>query len=221
MAVLMESMVSLQRAVEALQSNKQEPAPHAPTPSPSPPVDPSPASLPDCTLQNPWRFCGLYVMTEGCLVFPDGPVPISDLEFWPHLSKYPSCWVRLNKEAEKKDDVVVKETILFDNKKAQRLLVQEVRKAGFSSDEEVAAHDRKKKTFLAPNLECLGFVKKGCDAVDKAMADGKPFPSLEECRPLSLILPCSQDSFADVHKTFSVGKLPQDIASKQFHETLP
>ena len=182
------------------------------------PLDPR--QLPDCTPQNPWKFCSIVPISEGFLLFADGNRPIQDLEFWPSFSAYPACYARLNAEAEKRDDIVPKESIILEYGTAQKMAVREF-KAAKCTNTGITAFEKKKASFTTPDTFPLKFTQKAWEAVEKALVDGKPLPTLEECRPLSLALPCPKASWTDIHQTFSVGKLPNNIAQKQFNEQLP
>ena len=57
-------------------------------------------------------------------------------------------------------------------------------------------------------------------AVQEAINSGKAMSALRECRATSMVFPGSE-KWTDIVATFESGKLAQDIATKQFSETLP
>ena len=65
------------------------------------------------------------------------------------------------------------------------------------------------------------FASRGLTAVIRAIREDKPFPALEECKPPLLLLPNDSKEWEAVQSTFSMCKLPQDCAQKQFREQLP
>ena len=180
------------------------------------------SELPKCTNKNPWRCAEHMVLNEGVLHIGEGlgSRPIGDLVFFPSIDHYPFCYVRLADESSLRDDTIPKETIIFDHSKAQSIVVKELRTAEFTNTQ-LSAFGRKQATFLASKDMVFPFASKGLEAVRRAVLDGKPFPSLEECRPVSLALPNDSTDWEDVQHTFTVSKLDKEIAGKQFNERLP
>ncbi|XP_068213741.1 uncharacterized protein [Palaemon carinicauda] len=144
-------------------------------------------------------------------------IPLEDIHFWPNLSAYPECFIRLKNELVSKEETEPKEVMVFDHDKAQALLTSSLKKAGYTNSR-VSALSKKHPTFLAPSSRAFPFTSKALLYLLKAVDAGKPCPMLEECRPSSLALPTGEKDWNEIHLTFSVAKLNTDIAGQQFHE---
>ena len=140
--------------------------------------------------------------------------------FYPSIDQYPNCFVRLKDETLLRDDTIPKETILLEFHRAQDFIVKEAITAGCRNTGITASNSRK-ATYVAPSSHVFPFASKALHAVLSAATEGKPPPTLEECRPPSLVLPADSDEWSDVENTFSCGKLLPEVARKQFQEKLP
>ena len=177
--------------------------------------------LPRCSADNPWRYCQFAPLVGDDSIFLEGLGNrlVSDLEFFPNYQAYPECWARL-KDGAVREDTIPKETILYDFQKAQDFTVRVIKAVG-GENTGVTAFDKKKATFLANKEQAFCFASKGFDALQRAWLEDKPCPSLEECRPTSLLLPQDGNRWQDVQHTFASCKLASDCAQKQFQERLP
>ncbi|XP_068239318.1 uncharacterized protein [Palaemon carinicauda] len=178
--------------------------------------------LPQCSETNPWRYVEYMPMMNGKLYISEkmGAKPLEDLQFWPNVLAYPECFVRLRDEPESRDEMEPKEVMIFEHEKAQALLTSTLKKAGYTNLK-VSALSKRQPTFLAPSSRAFPFSAKALNCVLKAVDAGKPCPTLEECKPLSLALPTCEKEWNEVHLIFSISKLDPEIAGQQFNENLP
>ena len=135
------------------------------------------------------------------MAFPDsawGPRPLLDLEFWPSFNQYPNCWVRLAPMAAVRSDTFKEEEIIFDYKRAQNLLINELDSAGLKNSQFMVFH-QKKASYLAPKELKMPFIQKVFAAAVEAATAVMPLPTLQECRYTSMAFPASTGDVTHVH----------------------
>ena len=174
---------------------------------------------------NPWRPGYLVTKTEGGYYTIGGTWGTrheEDLVFSPNKDEYPRVWIRLRDEVVGKDDLVVKESVLFEHSKAQDTYSRIFRKVeaktlGFGID------GKKTCIFNAPNDMVFPFASKAFHHMKAAWREDKgKFPALKEFDSVSLL--CPQESLEDWGEcalTFKGGRFEPDCAREQFGESVP
>ena len=101
-----------------------------------------PRNLPESTSSNPWLYAGTLAISEGQIYMgPLGMSHLSDLQFYPDFAAYPDCYVRLLDGSSFRVDTIPKETVLYDAKKMQEVVVGTARCSGFVNTQ-MTAFDR-------------------------------------------------------------------------------
>ena len=204
-------------------------SPPTPVAPPVPPADPAVPCLPPITEcpdfrpDNPWRPCAYMYMYEDIVYTfsPLGDRPSTDFEFYPCISSFPHCYVRLAEVLSERDDIVHKDPLLMPHSKAQAHVVQEARALGFTSTG-TSIGSRREASFEAPSDWIPPFMEKAFKACDDLHRDNKfHVPPHDESRPTSYLFPPPARRWKGVAETFTKGKLDRTCAASQLGEQFP
>ena len=191
--------------------------------APAHPRLPVASSLPSCDPSNPWIEGHRIPKTEdGYYVLPNkGTHHLDDLEFSPKDGKFPDVWVRLVADIANKEDILVNETLIWTQDRAQssyrRLL-----KKGAATHTGHTLPGKKLSMYTAPDRQIFPYAEKVFLSLKAAWREDKGrFPFLKEYDAVSLLCPSPSEDWKDCFSTFKAGRLPTTVARDLFHENLP
>ena len=182
------------------------------------------AELP--TDPNPWRPCNIFCLIEkGTKMWtPHGTLSVSDLEFRPSLSSFPSCDFRFRVDEQWQGTHIASEVMILPETEAAKRVTALARRCGFRALG-VASFGSRTAILEGPTDAPYPFAGKVLNKALESFHAG--FPSitlLEECKPFGVLVPGPSDPFAgwkDIAQIFVNKRLPPDVTSAQLKEAFP